>query len=301
MAPPPKQLKTLTREEVATHNKPGQDCWIIIDSEVYDVTKFAEFHPGGAVVFDDPEVAGQDCTDAFYSLHRQDVIIKPAAQRLKIGVVKDETPEVHRWDESPSAVPYAEPNWLVEGFATPYFKESHYRLQKEFRRWVTDNLVDIAQECDPFGKPPPRELFQEMGRLNITAMRLGPGKHLRGRKLFADIDPDEFDYFHEMVMTQNMFRMGYRGFADGLGSGNVIGLPPILNFGSDWLKGQIVEPVLRGDTNICLAVTEAFAGSDVMGIRTTATKQPDGSYIVKGTKKVRVYIFFPSLPFQISF
>lgn len=80
---------------------------------------------------------------------------------------------------------------------------------------------------------------------------------------------------------------GTRGFADGLGSGMVIGLPPILNFGSDWLKREVAEPVIAGDKFICLAITEAFAGSDVMGIRTTARKQPDGSYIVRGTKKVR--------------
>ena len=35
-----------------------------------------------------------------------------------------------------------------------------------------------------------------------------------------------------------------------------------------------------------LAISEAFAGSDVMGMRTTATKSKDGKYwIVNGTKK----------------
>jgi len=37
---------------------------------------------------------------------------------------------------------------------------------------------------------------------------------------------------------------------------------------------------------ICLAITEAFAGSDVARLRTTAAKTPDGKhYIVNGTKK----------------
>jgi alkylation response protein AidB-like acyl-CoA dehydrogenase len=35
-----------------------------------------------------------------------------------------------------------------------------------------------------------------------------------------------------------------------------------------------------------LAVTEAFAGSDVAGVKTTAVKTPDGKhYVVNGTKK----------------
>jgi alkylation response protein AidB-like acyl-CoA dehydrogenase len=44
--------------------------------------------------------------------------------------------------------------------------------------------------------------------------------------------------------------------------------------------------VLSGKKKICLAITEAFAGSDVAGLRTTAELSEDGShYIVNGTKK----------------
>ena len=35
--------------------------------------------------------------------------------------------------------------------------------------------------------------------MNIPAMRLGPGKHLKGRTLLGGvITPDEFDHFHEV-------------------------------------------------------------------------------------------------------
>lgn len=58
-----------------------------------------------------------------------------------------------------------------------------------------------------------------------------------------------------------------------------------MNFGSDDLKKEIIEPVLAGEKFICLAISEAFAGSDVMGMKTTATKTEDGQhYIVNGTK-----------------
>ena len=34
--------------------------------------------------------------------------------------------------------------------------------------------------------------------MNIHAMRLGPGKHLKGLVLMSGlVDPEEFDYFHE--------------------------------------------------------------------------------------------------------
>jgi alkylation response protein AidB-like acyl-CoA dehydrogenase len=69
----------------------------------------------------------------------------------------------------------------------------------------------------------------------------------------------------------------------GLLGGKVIGLPPVLNFGSDELKARVVPEVLEGKKFICLAISEAQAGSDVMGLQTTATKSEDGrEWIING-------------------
>ena len=71
----------------------------------------------------------------------------------------------------------------------------------------------------------------------INAMRLGPGKHLKNRTLAEGVvKPEEFDYLHELIITQEFVRHGQRGYGDGLLAGMVIGLPPVLNFGNDELK-----------------------------------------------------------------
>ena len=87
-----------------------------------------------------------------------------------------------------------------------------------------------------------------------------------------------------------------------MNAGCVIGLPPVLNFGSPELKAKVVPEVLGGKKFICLAVwqflfcytkliisvqvSEAHAGSDVFGLQTTATKTEDGKYwIINGHKK----------------
>jgi alkylation response protein AidB-like acyl-CoA dehydrogenase len=75
-------------------------------------------------------------------------------------------------------------------------------------------------------------------------------------------------------------------FLKGLMSGSVIGLPPVLNFGSPEIKAKVIPDVFGGKKLICLAISEAFAGSDVAGLRTTAVKTADGQHwIINGTKK----------------
>lgn len=75
-------------------------------------------------------------------------------------------------------------------------------------------------------------------------------------------------------------------FLKGLMIGSVIGLPPVLHFGSPEIKAKVIPDVFGGKKLICLAISEAFAGSDVAGIRTTAVKTADGQHwIINGTKK----------------
>lgn len=65
----------------------------------------------------------------------------------------------------------------------------------------------------------------------------------------------------------------------GAGGGTYIGLPPILNFGQPAVRDKIVGEVFAGKKLVCLAITEAFAGSDV------------GEYLVCGGKR-RLFILF---------
>jgi len=89
-APEPKHQQDTTREyskaEVAKHNK-DDDCWVIVNGRVLDVTKFLDDHPGGrkAIML----YAGKDATEEFNMLHEENVVEKYAPQVI-IGVAKKE-------------------------------------------------------------------------------------------------------------------------------------------------------------------------------------------------------------------
>ncbi|CAH7685051.1 acyl-CoA dehydrogenase/oxidase [Phakopsora pachyrhizi] len=282
--PAGKQLKKLSRQEVSKHSKEG-DLWCIIDTAVYDLSKFLDLHPGGAAVLLEKQVAGKDATEAFFGLHRSEVLKKYG--RLVIGQIEGEEPKLMLpKDGELSLVPHAEPAWISQGYYSPYYNESHKEFQKAMRLFFDKHVTPQAREHEQNGKRVTQELVELMAKENINATRLGPGKHLHGLNLLGGLKGENFDYFHELILTQELARTGARGFSDGFLGGLVIGLPPVLNFGSPELKKKVIPEVLSGKKYIALAISEAFAGSDVAGLRCTATKTPDGKhYIVNGTKK----------------
>ncbi|KAF7986475.1 hypothetical protein HWV62_31267 [Athelia sp. TMB] len=281
-----KELKKVTWEEVAKHNK-ADDLWIVIDAKVYDVTRFQGLHPGGASVFLDEDVAGQDATEIFYGLHRHEVIIKPQYARLQIGVVDGEESVIQgNVPGELSKVPYSEPTWLSDGYFSPYYKESHKVFQKAMRKFTDEIITPDAHAREEDGKRPSQSVIQAMADVNLHAMRMGPGKHLEGLELLGGVKPEEFDYFHELIITQELARHGSRGYGDGLLAGAVIGLPPVLNYGSPEMKKKVLPEVFSGKKFIALAISEAFAGSDVAGLKCKAVKTEDGKHwIINGTKK----------------
>ena len=67
---------------------------------------------------------GQDATEAFYGLHRHEILMKPQYRRLQIGILVGEKSVIHGHIAGElSKVPYAEPTWLADGYHSPYYTE----------------------------------------------------------------------------------------------------------------------------------------------------------------------------------
>jgi alkylation response protein AidB-like acyl-CoA dehydrogenase len=283
---------TYTREEVARHASSASN-WVIIDNKVYDLTRFAAFHPGGKAFIDG--VAGTDATAKFYSFHRQDVL-RGSAVKYVIGTVADppskrEATVVLSPGEL-SRVPYAEPS-AFQGLPSPYYNDSHRRFRSDLRRFFDEDVMPEAVANDARGVHPSPELWRKLGARGVLACRVPSGPWTKdvvencGVTLPGGIKPEEFDCFHELIAHEEASgRLGVPGYADGLGAGFVIGIPPVLQFGNSEVSKRVGREVLTGQKRICLAISGPEAGSDVANVACTATKTPDGKhYVVRGVKK----------------
>lgn len=272
-----------TIDQVSKHNNEN-DLWIIINDGVYDVTKFISLHPGGKFAL--LHVAGKDCTRDFYELHRDDVLKK--YKRFRIGSIETKKkPKNPMFDMLPKIVPYTESS-SVFGLPTPYFTDSHLKFRKIIRKWLQDNIVPTLTVYEESGKYFPIDIYKKMGEFGLLTCRLGPSKVLDifPNPLPGNIPKEKYDHFHELIVHEEYARLGCPGANDGLGSGFIIGFPPLMHFGSKELLNKHASSILLGEKRISLAISEAYAGSDVSAIRTTAVKSDDGKYyIVNGSKK----------------
>jgi len=179
-------------------------------------------------------------------------------------------------------VPFGDPSWY-QGWHSPYYKKTHTDFRARVRAFVEAELMPNAHEWEE-NKKIPMPVFRkafEAGWLPCVVGSPWP------REFTGDLDaPEDYDYFHELIAIDEVARCGSGGVLWGLFEGLQIGLPPVLNFGSQFLKNKCAGPCLQGEKIICLAITEPSAGSDVANIKTTAEKDPSGDfYVVNGEKK----------------
>nr|AAK63186.1 probable acyl-CoA dehydrogenase [Rhizophagus intraradices] len=278
--------KRITADEVAQHNTEGS-IWIIVHDKVFDVTNFLNEHPGGKKVL--LKVAGTDATKQFDNFHNLSVLEKHTQLQIgEVGSAQEEVSNEASSGEGPfgDLVPFGDPYWYQD-FYSPYYNDSHRRVRAAVRKFVETEIMPYAYEWDE-AKRIPQELFIKAGKAGILPGVCGapwPVKHT-DIKPIAGVSVEEYDNFHEFVICDELGRCGSGGVLWGLCGGLTIGLPPILKFGSEELQRRIAPGCLNGTKNICLAITEPYAGSDVANLKTEAKLSDDGQYyIVNGEKK----------------
>ncbi|KAJ3006110.1 hypothetical protein HKX48_000300 [Thoreauomyces humboldtii] len=290
-------MPSFTAEQVAQHKTEKDGVW------VYDVTPFLNEHPGGKKIL--LKAAGTDASKQFDQFHNKSILDKFGPKFYKGDVGgggggQAESAHAPRKEEEQQAVlvgleegesfgdlvPFADPSWYQD-WASPYYNESHRRLRAEVRAFVEKEIMPFCHEWDE-AKRIPQELFVKAADVGILGGIGGspwPSAYTE-RGPIGGVKPEEYNAFHEFIICDELSRCGSGGIVWGLIGGLGIGLPPVIHFGSDYLKKKVVTECLAGRKNICLAITEPAVGSDVANLTTTARKTADGKhFILNGEKK----------------
>ncbi|KAF2482081.1 FMN-dependent dehydrogenase-domain-containing protein [Neohortaea acidophila] len=90
------QVQKITSSEVAKHAL-AEDCWIVVNGKVYDLTKFAPNHPGGAEIIH--QFAGKDGTKTYNMYHSKELIEKELVDEDKKGDF-DESSIDSKWTDA---------------------------------------------------------------------------------------------------------------------------------------------------------------------------------------------------------
>ncbi len=155
---------------------------------------------------------------------------------------------------------------------SPFMNEDHAAWRQTLRKWVEKEIMPFASEWDE-AEEFPEELYKKAA--DVGLLRMGYPEQYGGIQ-------EGLDQFHGIVTSEELARVGAGGINASL-MVHGIGLPPIINIGSEEMKERIAPDVLNGDKHIALGITEPSGGSDVANIQTRAEDKGD-HYLVNGSK-----------------
>ena len=154
--------------------------------------------------------------------------------------------------------------------ANPHFSEEHHAWRDALRRFIDTEIMPYADDWDEAGAIPDA-LWPKAAEVGLLG--LGYPEQYGGVPC---------DSWHSWIVNEELSRVGVGGVSASL-MVHGIGLPPVINWGPQWMKDEVAPPVLRGEKWISLGITEPGGGSDVANLATTAVRDGD-HYVVSGSK-----------------
>ena len=143
-------------------------------------------------------------------------------------------------------------------------------------------IRDLARQVAVEKIVPVRAKYDESGEFPWEIMKV-----LAEVDLFRVFIPEEYEGLGgrclDLCLAMEGLSYGCAGIALGY-AGSVLGAEPIVLFGSDEQKKRFLPQIAAGKKLAAFGLTEAGAGSDAAGIRTTAVRDGD-SYVLNGTKQ----------------
>jgi alkylation response protein AidB-like acyl-CoA dehydrogenase len=149
------------------------------------------------------------------------------------------------------------------------FSEDHRSFRDSFRRFLDKEVLPFHADWEEQGYVD-REVWRKAGENGFLCMSMPPEYGGSGAdKLFS------------MAQIEEVARVNASGLGFGLHS-EIVG-PYIWHYGSDEQKARLLPKLASGEAIGAIAMSEPAAGSDLQGIKTTATLDGD-HYLLNGSK-----------------
>lgn len=149
------------------------------------------------------------------------------------------------------------------------YQEEHIIFREGFRRFLAKEIVPHIEEWEEDGIVP-RWAWKKLGEQGYLCTSV-PARY----------GGQEADFLFSAILIEEMARANFYGLSARLHSDVVV--PYIVQFATEGQKKKYLPGCVSGDILTAIAMSEPQAGSDVAGIKTTATA--DGDYfIINGQK-----------------
>ncbi len=150
------------------------------------------------------------------------------------------------------------------------YTPDHEAFRDSFRRFMAKEIAPFHAEWEEQGYVD-RAVWNKAGVNGFLCMTM----------------PKEYggaaaDKLYSVIQMEELSAAGFSGL--GYGLHNEIVAPYILRYGTEAQKKHYLPKMASGDMVGAIAMTEPAAGSDLQGVKSTAIKQADGSYVLNGSK-----------------
>ena len=150
------------------------------------------------------------------------------------------------------------------------YSPDHEAFRDSFRRFIDKEIAPFHADWEEQGYVD-RAVWNKAGENGFLCMSM----------------PDAYggsgaDRLYSVIQMEELGRAGFSGI--GYTLHNEIVAPYIERYGTEVQKAKFLPAMASGAMIGAIAMSEPAAGSDLQGIKSTALKQTDGSYILNGSK-----------------
>ena len=150
------------------------------------------------------------------------------------------------------------------------FNADHEAFRDSFRKFVEKEIA------------PHHEAWEEQGYVDRAVWSKAGENGFLCMTLPEAYGGSEADKLYSVVQMEEIARTGFTGIGFGLHSEIVA--PYILHYGTEAQKQKYLPKLASGEMVGAIAMSEPAAGSDLQGVKSTAIRQADGSYLLNGSK-----------------